>query len=222
MAYSVRRYYIDEFLSRQVAILPKGSRVIDIGGHKATRRGQFNLGVHDVSVIYVNLVADKGCDIRADAAALPVRSELFDVATCSELLEHVPDPCAVIREAGRVLHQGGLMLICAPFMYRLHGDPQDFGRYTDTWWQRSLSHAGFKDVMIERQGMFWSVIADFFKQYVYQSASRGVFGRIGEIMGRRLVAWLVAWAVRHDQTVGASFPFARSFTTGFGIRATKP
>jgi hypothetical protein len=39
--------------------------------------------------------------------------------------------------------------------------------------------------MIERQGLFWSVIADFLKQHLYQSVPHGAFGRIGRIVARR-------------------------------------
>jgi 2-polyprenyl-6-hydroxyphenyl methylase/3-demethylubiquinone-9 3-methyltransferase len=44
----------------------------------------------------------------ADATQLPFDATTFDVVCAMDLLEHVPDPKAVIAEASRVLRPGGL------------------------------------------------------------------------------------------------------------------
>ena len=45
--------------------------------------------------------------LLADAGDLPLEDESVDGAFCSNLLEHTPDPEAVIREIERVLRPGG-------------------------------------------------------------------------------------------------------------------
>jgi len=45
--------------------------------------------------------------ILGDAERLPLQSGVFDAATCYGALHHVPDPAAVIAEAGRILRDGG-------------------------------------------------------------------------------------------------------------------
>jgi 2-polyprenyl-3-methyl-5-hydroxy-6-metoxy-1,4-benzoquinol methylase len=52
--------------------------------------------------------------VRSDAMALPFRDEAFDRVYCSEVLEHVLDPEAVIREMHRVLAPGGVAVISVP------------------------------------------------------------------------------------------------------------
>jgi SAM-dependent methyltransferase len=42
----------------------------------------------------------------ADAAAMPFADQVFDYAICSHVLEHVPDPAAVIAELTRVAKAG--------------------------------------------------------------------------------------------------------------------
>lgn len=42
----------------------------------------------------------------ADAAAMPFGDKVFDVAICSHVLEHVPDPAGVVRELTRVSKAG--------------------------------------------------------------------------------------------------------------------
>ncbi|MFT3714253.1 MAG: methyltransferase domain-containing protein [Archangium sp.] len=45
--------------------------------------------------------------LRGDATRLPFADETFDRVHCSWLLEHVPDPVAVLRDVRRVLKPGG-------------------------------------------------------------------------------------------------------------------
>lgn len=49
--------------------------------------------------------------VVADAAALPVPTGAMDGVVCSNLLEHTPDPQAVLREIARVLTPGGFAYI---------------------------------------------------------------------------------------------------------------
>ena len=62
--------------------------------------------------------------VRADAGRLPFADEVFDVVVAGEVLEHVPDPGAVVDEACRVLRRGGTLVI---------------DTIADTWWGRFSS-----------------------------------------------------------------------------------
>jgi len=50
----------------------------------------------------------------ADATALPWDDATFDVVLALELVEHVPDPRAVLAELARVLRPGGTLLLTCP------------------------------------------------------------------------------------------------------------
>ena len=216
--YSLRRYFVDEFHFRHVPALPPGSRVLDLGGNKIRKRGQFDIERYDLHVVYANLSTAKRPDVQADAGYIPFQDGCFDAVICSELLEHVSDPRVVLGEVYRVLRQGGTLLICVPFLYRIHSDPHDFGRYTDHFWLCMLKEIGFHEIVIERQGLFFSVLADFFKQY----ASEVDFCRLLGPVARWLVAGFQRWALARERDARVrEHPFLRSFTTGFGIVAVK-
>ena len=49
-------------------------------------------------------------DISAEALAAE-EPESFDVVTCMEMLEHVPDPSSVVRACGRLVKPGGRIVL---------------------------------------------------------------------------------------------------------------
>lgn len=222
LGYSLRRYFVDEFHFRHVAMLPTGSTVLDVGGHKNRKRGQFDIGKYDLQVTYINLSTVKGTDIQAHATNIPFQDSSFDVVICSELLEHVFNPLAVLHEIHRTLRPGGIVLICVPFLYHIHGDPYDFGRYTDHFWQCGLQDIGFQDIVIEWQGLFFSVLVDFWKDYLNRLKIPRPFGRITRYFIARLMLPVQYLALKYEQksTVQAHSTL-RSYTTGFGIHAVK-
>ncbi|MER5602431.1 HAD-IA family hydrolase [Streptomyces sp. NPDC002265] len=52
--------------------------------------------------------------VQADAARLPLRDATSGLTLCAELLEHVPDPDAVLAELARVTRPGGLLVLTVP------------------------------------------------------------------------------------------------------------
>jgi SAM-dependent methyltransferase len=222
LTYSLRRHFVDEFHFRNVANLPNGSLVLDLGGNRIAKRGLFDIECYDLRVVYANLSTAKLPHVQAEAEHLPFMEGKFDAVVCSELLEHVPDPKGVLSEVHRVLRSGGSLLLCVPFMNRIHGDPYDYGRYTDYYWSRTLQAFGFREISIEKQGLFWSVLADMLRELAMAKTKRSshaawldrlFFHLLGE--GRRKA---VEWDTRPTLQDNNSL---NGFTTGFGIRAKK-
>ena len=52
--------------------------------------------------------------VQGDALHLPFPDGTFDRVICSEVLEHLPDDVAAMRELARVLRPGGTMAITVP------------------------------------------------------------------------------------------------------------
>lgn len=69
-------------------------------------------------------------DAYGDARFVPFREEVFDVVLCTEVIEHVPDPQQVFREAARVLRPRGVFVLTAPQTHPLHEVPHDYYRFT--------------------------------------------------------------------------------------------
>ena len=70
-------------------------------------------------------------DIYASGEALPFHSRSFDTVLCTQVLEHVKEPSALLGEVSRVLKSGGHLILTAPFSEPKHDEPYDYYRYTD-------------------------------------------------------------------------------------------
>jgi SAM-dependent methyltransferase len=222
LGYSLRRHFVDQFHWRHVPALPQSSLVLDLGGNRLGKRGFFDIEQYELRVIYANLSVKKRPDVKAPAECLPFRDGSFDAVICAELLEHVPSPLVVLKEIHRLLRAPGTLLLCVPFLNRIHADPYDYGRYTDYYWLEALDKLGFVDTHIEKQGLFWSVLMDMLRDLAYTRAvnwkdgfSLNVLSRLLALGKRKALEWDGSTKTRNRPTLAGC-------TTGFGIRAKKP
>ena len=101
---------------------------------------------------------DTACvDVMAWADDLPFESESFDCVICTEVLEHCPDPAAVVQEIARTLRPGGQAFVTTPFLIPLHEMPFDFYRYTPSALRHLAETAGLQVRTIKPRGSYLSV-----------------------------------------------------------------
>ena len=81
-------------------------------------------------VVYLDADRSVKADIIADAHRLPFINESFELVICRFVLEHVLNPWKVVSEIHRVLKQGGIAYVDAPFLQIHHNSPADFHRFT--------------------------------------------------------------------------------------------
>ncbi len=88
-------------------------------------------------------------DVVADATALPFRSGAMDRVGSNSVLEHIAYPHEVLAECHRVLRPGGVMVHVMPFVWWLHGYPDDYVRLTPPFFERVCREIGFVDVLTD-------------------------------------------------------------------------
>lgn len=76
----------------------------------------------------------------------------FDVALCTEVLEHIAEPAAFVGRIHRCLRPGGRLVMTVPFAARWHFIPYDYWRYTPSGLHTLLAAAGFTDIVVHARG----------------------------------------------------------------------
>jgi len=89
-------------------------------------------------------------DYVSDLTAIPVADGSFGAVLCTEVLEHHPEPIAVVTELARILKPGGDLILTAPLGSGIHQEPYHYyGGYTPWWYERFLTRVGFENICVE-------------------------------------------------------------------------
>lgn len=111
-------------------------------------------------------------DLFYDGRRLPFEDGSFDTILNVQVLEHTPDPLHLLREMARVLRRDGVLILSAPFQFRLHEEPHDYFRYSPHGLRALCAEAGLEIVETHAQGSLWSVIAHKLNNYLAFSVAR--------------------------------------------------
>jgi SAM-dependent methyltransferase len=138
--YAVRRPLLDWLAAQDV----DGCRVLDVG---CGDRPYEHL-LTGAEIVGFDVPGNRHADLHGSIDALPVEDASFDVVLCLQVLEHVPDPAAAVRELRRVVRPGGRVLASTHGIYPFHPNPEDLWRWT---------HSGLERLF--RQNGDWSSVA---------------------------------------------------------------
>lgn len=111
---------------REVLPAAPVDRVLDLGSKDAPYRRLVAARRYD----RLDLSRSQRPAVVGDAHRLPFRDGTYDLVLATQVLEHCHTPAAVVAEVHRVLRSGGLFVCSVPFIYVIHGDPDDFWRFT--------------------------------------------------------------------------------------------
>jgi SAM-dependent methyltransferase len=149
-----------DLMLRAASSLPAGASVLDAGAGRQPYRELFSHCQYVASDWAGSLYdAHLEADIVAPLHDLPVDDCRFDAVVCSQVLEHVPNPEASLRELHRVLRIGGTLWLSAPFVWPLHEQPYDFFRYSSHGLRALLTAVGFEDVDVRGDTGYFTTLA---------------------------------------------------------------
>ena len=69
--------------------------------------------------------------------------ETFDLVIAEHVFEHLLWPARAAKNVRQMLSPGGHFLMVTPFMYRVHADPHDCTRWTESGMKYFLADCGF-------------------------------------------------------------------------------
>jgi SAM-dependent methyltransferase len=124
-------------------------------------------------------IADGGADIVGDAKCLPIESGSIDVVLCNQVIEHDPEPDRIIAEIHRILKEGGILILSAPQMGRLHGEPNDYYRYTKWGLRYLLEKNGMEIETIEPHGGIFRAIGSHLNFFFIEYFGKAKYVKVG-------------------------------------------
>src|SRR6266849_1567747 len=117
----------------------RGLRVLDVGcGDRPYER----LLRGAAEIVGFDVPGNPHADLHGSIDAIPVADAAFDVVLCLQVLEHVPDPAAAVRELRRVVKPGGRVLLSTHGVYPFHPNPNDYWRWTNSGLDRLFRENG--------------------------------------------------------------------------------
>jgi SAM-dependent methyltransferase len=138
------RTYLHRFLERAAREVEPDHLVLDAGAGRAPYRDLFRHAHYETAdFMQVSQKTYIQPDYVCDLTSIPVDDARFDHVLLTQVLEHLPEPAAALRELHRVLKPGGTLWLTAPFFYIVHERPYDFFRYTRFGLTHLLDAAGF-------------------------------------------------------------------------------
>jgi SAM-dependent methyltransferase len=119
-------------------------------------------------------------DILYDGVKLPFPDRTFETVLSVQVLEHTPHPGQLVCEMSRVLRDDGLLILVAPFQFRLHEEPHDYFRYSSHGLRHLCEAAGLEVLETHPQGGMWTVIGHKINSYLAFRVAR-IGGRAQEM-----------------------------------------
>ncbi|MFD2572375.1 class I SAM-dependent methyltransferase [Spirosoma soli] len=178
--WSLRRY-----IRRTSAMVTTGKSIVDIGAGECQYKPFFDKAAY-VSTDWCGTLDhhqySAGIDYICPADNLPFENQSFDFALCTQVLEHVRKPEAVINEISRILKPGGMLFLTVPQSWEEHEQPYDYHRFTKFALRAYAEDYQFEVVEIKPQGGRFLVIG-FFLAWSIPTLLRNRFGKIGFLIG---------------------------------------
>lgn len=211
-----------EFYKRELAKLPNGNTLFDLGaGYQPFKElyGPFQVVAADFNYFpEIDIV----CDLDRK---LPFKDSVADIVIHSNVLEHLPYPIDFTRECYRILKKGGTLLATVPFIHPSHMRPFDFHRYTDIGLHTLLEDAGFTNIEITPLGTPFDVLYHmshkfFIRGYNTEYSKNKSVQRL-YLYGFALLERFHNMAMRFYRRLSVMMEPTPVFTEGFAIRAER-
>ncbi|MBS3144183.1 methyltransferase domain-containing protein [Candidatus Woesearchaeota archaeon] len=149
---------IVSFLQYTKTQLKPNERILDAGAGSQNYRPFFTQQKYEatdfceVPKVYQQV---SSLDFICDLKKIPRPNNSYDAILNIQVLEHVPDPLAILKEFHRILKKGGQLFLTAPQGWGLHDEPHHYFNFTRYGLKELFTRAGFQIKFIHERGGYF-------------------------------------------------------------------
>jgi len=147
----------NEWLEQKLNELTPGLKILDAGagdGNKKKYCKHLDYISQDIAE-YDGIQEDEGLqtgkvdysnlDIVSDITNIPLDDKSLDAILCVEVIEHIPNPLDAFHEFNRLLKEGGVIILTAPFNSLTHYAPYHYSTgFSKYYYERHLPDFNFE------------------------------------------------------------------------------
>ena len=136
---------VNRELRRALSVYAKG-KLLDIGCGDKPYQGMAAPYVQEhIGLDHPGTLHDASrAELIGGAYDIPLDDDSVDTVLCTAVLEHLEEPEKALREAYRVLKEGGYAIYTVPLFWHLHEEPRDFYRFTKYGLRYLFEKSGFR------------------------------------------------------------------------------
>jgi SAM-dependent methyltransferase len=125
--------------------------VLDLGGEKHSEYLKFFRGEFETTALNLSKKALPDIEHNLEQP-LPIPNSTYDHVLLVNVLEHIFEYRALLREAMRVLKPGGSVIVVVPFLFPVHPSPEDYHRFTSSALAKELAAVGGRNISVRALG----------------------------------------------------------------------
>ena len=126
--------------------------VIEFGASSEIYKNFCNTNSENCNITYSNIDSSNEEFLNIDLQKDNSFEIRYDFAVIFNVLEHVLNPNLAIKNLSKILKKNGKIIGSTPFLFRVHGAPKDYSRFTKDHLIELLKSSNFKDIEIIELG----------------------------------------------------------------------
>ena len=126
--------------------------IIEFGASDDIEKNFCNSKLKNCKISYSNINSSNKEFVNIDLQKKILIELKYDYIIIFNVLEHLLDPNLALRNLSKICKKNGKIIGSTPFLFRVHGAPKDYSRFTKDHLIELLKSSNFKDIEIIELG----------------------------------------------------------------------
>ena len=126
--------------------------IIEFGASDEIEKNFCNSKLKNCKISYSNINSSNKEFVNIDLQKKILIELKYDYIIVFNVLEHLLDPNLALRNLSKICKKNGKIIGSTPFLFRVHGAPKDYSRFTKDHLIELLKSSNFKDIEIIELG----------------------------------------------------------------------